>query len=284
MPLAARRAAGNTGFGGATGLFRLFGTSFGTEISWLIPAALIGLVAGLWFTRRFPRTDRIRAGLVLWGGSMIVTALVFSFMSGTIHPYYAVALAPSIAAVVAISGNELWRGRNNTVVRAILALMIAATGIWSFVLLGRDTSWLPWLRWVVLIGSIAGAALLVASVARLAPAGRHRAADRLDHRAGRHRRLHGRDCRNPALRVDPDVRADRLGDRRRGAVRRAGRTGGGADGTRGARPDGTTADGSGTRRGRRRQHHAGRHGPGRQRHRPAGTGAAPRAASAAAER
>jgi 4-amino-4-deoxy-L-arabinose transferase-like glycosyltransferase len=98
---------------------------------------------------------------------MIVTALVFSFMSGTIHPYYAAALAPSIAAVVAISGNELWRGRNNIVVRSILALMIAATGIWSFVLLGRDATWLPWLRWVVLIGSIVGAALLVASVARL---------------------------------------------------------------------------------------------------------------------
>ncbi|MEP6562686.1 MAG: glycosyltransferase family 39 protein, partial [Nakamurella sp.] len=158
---------GNAGFGGSTGLFRMFGTTFGTEISWLIPAALIGLAAGLWFTRHFPRTDRIRAGLLLWGGSMIVTALVFSFMSGTIHPYYAVALAPSIAAVVAIAGTELWRGRTSVVVRSVLALMIAATGIWSFVLLGRDATWLPWLRWVVLIGSIIGAALLAASIARL---------------------------------------------------------------------------------------------------------------------
>ena len=45
--------------------------------------------------------------------------------------------------------------------------MIAATGVWSFVLLGRDATWLPWLRWIVLIGALLGAALLVAATARL---------------------------------------------------------------------------------------------------------------------
>ena len=65
---------GNTGFGGSAGITRMFGDAFGTEISWLLPAALIALVGGLWLTRRAPRTDRVRAGLVLWGGWLLVTA------------------------------------------------------------------------------------------------------------------------------------------------------------------------------------------------------------------
>jgi 4-amino-4-deoxy-L-arabinose transferase-like glycosyltransferase len=150
---------GNMGFGGSTGITRLFGSSFGTEISWLLPAALIGLVAGLWFTRHAPRTDRTRAALLLWGGWLLVTGIVFSYMQGTIHPYYAIALAPAIAALVAISGRELWRGRLNFGCRVVLSLMIAVTGIWDYILLARTSDWLPALRWIVLL--VASAAALV---------------------------------------------------------------------------------------------------------------------------
>ena len=142
---------GGGSFGGSTGITRMFGDSMGTEISWLLPAALIGLVAGLWFTRHTPRTDRTRAALLLWGGWLLVTAVVFSYMQGTMHPYYTIALAPAIGALVAISGRELWRGRDLFACRAVLALMIAATGVWSYALLVRTPDWLPWLRLVVLV-------------------------------------------------------------------------------------------------------------------------------------
>ncbi|TCO48972.1 glycosyltransferase family 39 protein [Actinocrispum wychmicini] len=162
---------GNTAFGGTSGLGRMFGASFGTEISWLLPAALIGLVAGLWFTRRGPRTDRTRAALMLWGGWLLVTALVFSFMQGTVHPYYAVALAPAIAALVAIPVRELWRGRAHPGARMALASMVAVTAMWSFVLLTRTEEWLPALRWILLIGGLLVAALIAWGAARKFMAG-----------------------------------------------------------------------------------------------------------------
>jgi hypothetical protein len=93
---------GGTGFGGVTGLFRLFGAEFGGQVSWLIPAALLSLAALLWVSRRAARTSRVRAFALLWGGWLLVSGLVFSYMQGIIHPYYMVALAPAIGALVGV--------------------------------------------------------------------------------------------------------------------------------------------------------------------------------------
>ena len=159
---------GNPGFGGTAGITRMFGTSFGGEVSWLLPAALILLVAGLWFTRREARTSATRAALLLWGGWLVITAGVFSFMNGTVHPYYAVALAPAIAALVGIGSTELWRGRSFWPARIVLAATVLATAIWSAVLLGRDPEWLPGLRVVIVVLGVLSAAALLLSVDRRA--------------------------------------------------------------------------------------------------------------------
>lgn len=148
-------------FGGETGLGRLFSGAMATEISWLLPVALIGLVAGLWLSGRAPRTDRLRAAMILWGGWLLGTGLVFSYMSGIIHPYYTVALAPGVAAVAAVAVTQLWRRRGHVAARITSALLSAVTGAWSFVLLNRTPDWLPWLRWtVVATTAIAVVALL----------------------------------------------------------------------------------------------------------------------------
>ena len=161
-------AGGGGGFGGTAGLLRLFNSQFATQISWLLPAAVVALVAGLVATRRAARTDRSRAALLLWGGWLVVTALVFSFMSGTIHPYYSMALAPAVAAVISVGSRTLWLRREVHLARATLAAMIAGTAVWGFVLMRRDASgWLTWLSWTMLVGGVLGALVLSVSAGRL---------------------------------------------------------------------------------------------------------------------
>jgi 4-amino-4-deoxy-L-arabinose transferase-like glycosyltransferase len=125
---------GNSGFGGATGLQRLFTGEMGLEISWLLPAALILLACGVWLTWRRPRTDPARASLIIWGGWLLITGGTFSYMKGTIHPYYTVALAPAVAAVIAIGGTALWRRRTEprgAAASAVLAAIVVVTCAWA---------------------------------------------------------------------------------------------------------------------------------------------------------
>ncbi|WP_211247748.1 glycosyltransferase family 39 protein [Cryptosporangium arvum] len=153
---------GGGGFGGTTGLTRLLNEQMGTQIAWFLPAAVVALVAGLWLTRRAARTDRVRAGLILWGGWLVVTAGIFSYMEGIFHSYYNVALAPGVAATLAIGGRELWRVRGSVAGRVGLAGLVAVSAWVAWELLGRAADWNPWLRWVVLVAGVLGAlALLV---------------------------------------------------------------------------------------------------------------------------
>ena len=153
---------GGSNFSGPTGLLRLFNSEMGGQASWLIPAALIALVASLVAVRRTPRTDRTRAALVLWGGWLIVSGIVFSFGSGVIHTYYTVALAPAIAALVAIGARMAWERRSDRRVLAVTGAALVASAGWAYVLLDRTPSWNPWLRALIVACAVAALAGLVA--------------------------------------------------------------------------------------------------------------------------
>ena len=142
---------------GETGLGRLFTSEIGGQVAWLLPAAIALGIAGLVAVGRAPRTDLRRAALLTWGGWLLVTGAVFSLMAGIFHAYYTVALAPAIAALVGIGGALLWQRRATPWVRIVLAATLGATALWSWVLLGRSAEFLPWLKWVLLVGGLAAA-------------------------------------------------------------------------------------------------------------------------------
>ncbi|MFE5840334.1 glycosyltransferase family 39 protein [Streptomyces niveus] len=159
--------------GGESGLGRMFSDGIGGQISWLLPAALFLLVVGLVLTWRARRTDTTRAAFLVWGGALLMTAGVFSFMAGIFHEYYTVALAPYIAALVGMGATLLWEERSKRLASAALGVTVAGTAVWAFVLLGRTPDYVPWLRWAVLVGGLI-AAVALAVVGRLGRDGRLR--------------------------------------------------------------------------------------------------------------
>ncbi|WP_149826959.1 ArnT family glycosyltransferase [Streptomyces tailanensis] len=164
---------GQGGGWGETGWDRMFSSSIGGQISWLIPAALILLGAAIWATlphsrlrssggtSMLKRTDTTRAAFLLWGGCLLITMVVFSFMQGIFHEYYTVALAPYIAPLIGMGAALLWQERGKFWATITMAAAMTATAVWGYVLLNRSSDYLPWLKWVVLVGGLVAALGLV---------------------------------------------------------------------------------------------------------------------------
>ncbi len=146
----AHRAGGAGGFGGQAGIGRMFGSTLGGQISWLIPFAAIALIGTLILIGRRPRTDLARASVLVWGGWFVLEFLVLSFQQGTQHPYYVSAMAPPIAALTGIGAVAFYQAyRRSGWWSLVLPLAIAGTGAWAFVLLRRTPGWNSWLPWTV---------------------------------------------------------------------------------------------------------------------------------------
>jgi 4-amino-4-deoxy-L-arabinose transferase-like glycosyltransferase len=159
------RGGGGGGFSGATGLLRLLNAQLGGQVGWLIPFSFAGLAAGLWLRRWAPRTDRARAGYLMWGLWLAVHALVFSFMSGIIHSYYAVAMAPAIGALVGAGAVDLWALRTRARFGGLaLAGTILVSALLAWQLLERTPGFVPGLGLTVLfVGTLVAAIVTIPS-------------------------------------------------------------------------------------------------------------------------
>ena len=146
---------------GAQSPLRLLGSA-ADQFGWLLPAAIIGLVAGLVLRRDRPRTDPVRAALVLWAGWALPTAGVFSVMQGVWHSYYTVELAPAVAALTALGAVLLWR-RHTGASLAVLAVGSVMTTGWALALVDRRMTPDGLVASLVLVCGLVGVPLLAAA-------------------------------------------------------------------------------------------------------------------------
>lgn len=72
---------------GNPGLLRLFNEPLGGQIVWLLPMALLGMLALAWQRSQRFREDRQQHSLILWG-IWLVTMAVFFSVAGFFHQYY----------------------------------------------------------------------------------------------------------------------------------------------------------------------------------------------------
>ncbi|AEW95909.1 MULTISPECIES: ArnT family glycosyltransferase [Streptomycetaceae] len=168
---AAQRAPQGGGWGGEgqDGWSKMFGSALASQTGWLYPFAAIAVVCGLLWRRGSPRTDRARAGFVLWGVWLATYFLVFSAGSVGGHTYYMGVVAVPLAALTGGGVTLLWRAYRAGGPRTwALPAAVAATTAWAVSLAARFPSFLPWLAPVVGVAGVLAVVLLV--VAR--PGGR----------------------------------------------------------------------------------------------------------------
>ena len=121
-------------FGGdsSTGWLKLFEHNLASQVGWLYPVAAAGILLGLWRRGR-GRTDRVRAGTMMWTGWLLMTGLALS--AGSVpHSTYVVALAPALAALSAYALTRtvaMYREPRSTAEQLALPALTAVTLAWA---------------------------------------------------------------------------------------------------------------------------------------------------------
>ncbi len=146
---------------------RLFDVALGSQVSWLLPLALLGLLALAWQRRLRFQEDPQHKSLLLWGMWLLTMGIFFS-VAGFFHQYYMTEMAPAIAALFGIGLVVMWKDFRNGGWRGwLLPLALVATLAEQIYLLSAYPAWGQWMIPLIAVLSIIAVVVLVG--ARVAP-------------------------------------------------------------------------------------------------------------------
>src|SRR5438128_1471570 len=163
------------GSGGAGGLFdigtpgplRLFTQPLGGQIVWLLPLALLGMIALAWQRRPRLQSDRQQQSLVFWGMWLLTMGIFFS-VAGFFHQYYMTEMAPAIAALFGIGLVTMWQDYRRPGWRGwLLPLALIATVAEQIYILSSYPTWGQWMIPLMVVLCVLAVGVLLC--ARIAP-------------------------------------------------------------------------------------------------------------------
>src|SRR6266536_1609535 len=168
-PQGAGNGGGSSGMfnTGNPGLLRLFNEPLGGQIVWLLPLALLGMLALAWQRRPRLREDRQQQSLIVWGTWLLTMAVFFS-VATFFHQYYLSTFAPAICALFGIGVVVMWQDYRRSGWRGwLLPLALLLTALEQIHIIVSDPSWGTWLIPLIAIPCALAAVILFA--ARLIP-------------------------------------------------------------------------------------------------------------------
>ncbi len=139
------------------GPLRLADPRLASQLAWLFPLAVAGVILGLRGPRLTLPLDASRQSVALWGVWVLSCAIVYSAAGGIFQPYYLAPLAPALAALAAIGVTRL-----RTPATIIAALL--ATAAWQAMIvwgIAPLTNMKLWIGAIPVVGALIVCGLLM---------------------------------------------------------------------------------------------------------------------------
>jgi 4-amino-4-deoxy-L-arabinose transferase-like glycosyltransferase len=107
-----------------------------------------------------------RDSYLMWGGWLLLSFTAFSLMSGAMHPYYTVLLAPAVAALIGLACSDLADAWDEPAARFLGLALLALGGAYALTVLGTGHRAPGWVFPVVIVSLVAAMLLLVGPATR----------------------------------------------------------------------------------------------------------------------
>ena len=129
--------------------------------SWLLPLALLGLVALAGPGRPRLREDKRVHALILWGMWLLIMGIFFS-VAGFFHEYYLTVMAPAVAALCGIGLVVMWRDYRGKGWRGwLLPAFLLLTAVEQILILASYPSWGRWMIPLLTVPCLLAAGVLL---------------------------------------------------------------------------------------------------------------------------